>query len=201
VAEGRKENTKGGHKNMKNKGMRLGALIPSILLILLVFTSTPVSAYSYSGYRWLGTSTSYYWDSSTPSDWHSSVNNAANTWNNAGSQFRFSESGSSSNKIFKGSLGSSGPIAQSSATVLLSILIYDSITFNSDYTWSTSGQSGSYDVQNIATHEFGHWLDLNDISCGYDSEKTMYYVASTGETKKRTLESDDIDGIKYIYGT
>ncbi|VVB91169.1 Matrixin [uncultured archaeon] len=180
----------------RSKGMQLGAM----LLIFLVSASVPVSAYYYSGYRWLGASASYNWDSSTPSDWHSSVNNAANTWSNAGSQFRFSESSSSLNKIYKGSLGSSGPIAQTATNSLLSKLIYASITFNSDYTWSTSGQSGSFDVQNTATHEFGHWLQLGDLSCGYDSEKTMYAYESTGETKKRSLETDDIDGIKYIYG-
>jgi len=103
---------------MKNKGMQSGALIATMLIILLLFASTPVSAYSYSGYKWSGTSASYTWDSSTPSDWHSPVNNAANTWNNAGSLFRFSESSWTFNKIYRGSLGSSGPIVQVTTTLL-----------------------------------------------------------------------------------
>jgi len=42
---------------------------------------------------------------------------------------------------------------------------------------------------------------LNDLYGGSDSEKTMYGYANTGETKKRSLETDDKNGIKYIYGT
>jgi len=71
--------------------------------------------------------------------------------------------------------------------------------FNTYYSWSTSGQAGYYDVQNIATHELGHWLQLNDLYGGGDTEKTMYGYSATGETKKRTLESDDLSGINYIY--
>ncbi|WP_048138926.1 matrixin family metalloprotease [Methanosarcina horonobensis] len=70
------------------------------------------------------------------------------------------------------------------------------LRFNSDYSWSTSGESGKYDVQNIDTHEFGHWLSLGDTS---NTEATMYKYANLGETKKRSLTSDDIAGIRSIY--
>jgi len=33
-----------------------------------------------------------------------------------------------------------------------------------------------------------------------DPEATMYWYTAPGETKKRTLEQDDIDGIIFIYG-
>jgi hypothetical protein len=71
--------------------------------------------------------------------------------------------------------------------------------FNTYYPWSTSGQSGYYDVQNVLTHELGHWLVLNDLYSSQDSEKTMYGYTSTGETKKRSLDADDINGINAIY--
>ena len=49
------------------------------------------------------------------------------------------------------------------------------------------------------THEFGHALGLLDLYGGSDSEKTMYGYAYPGETKKRTLHSDDINGVQTIY--
>lgn len=70
------------------------------------------------------------------------------------------------------------------------------VTFNKNLVWSTSGESGKFDVQNIATHEFGHWLCLGHSS---DTEATMYKNAAAGETKRRTLNTDDIQGIRSIY--
>ena len=73
------------------------------------------------------------------------------------------------------------------------------IEFQDYYIWSSTGELGKYDIQNIAAHEFGHTLLLGDLYGGGDTEKTMYGYGSTGETKKRTLHQDDIDGIRYIY--
>lgn len=42
-------------------------------------------------------------------------------------------------------------------------------------------------------------MSLGDLYGSGDTEKTMYGYASLGETKKRTLHQDDIDGISYIY--
>ncbi len=73
------------------------------------------------------------------------------------------------------------------------------IRFNTYYSWSTTGSPGTYDVQNVGTHEHGHSLCLADLYTGADSEKTMYGSASSGEIKKQTLDQDDIDGITYLY--
>jgi hypothetical protein len=55
-------------------------------------------------------------------------------------------------------------------------------------------------VQNIITHEFGHWMRLLDIyspsTCG---DVTMWGSAPYGETKKRTLEQADLDGLMSLY--
>lgn len=78
--------------------------------------------------------------------------------------------------------------------------LYDTdLQFNTSYQWGTDGSSAYYDVQNIGTHELGHFLCLDDLYSDADSEKTMYGYASAGETKKRTLEQDDINGIAYLY--
>ena len=54
------------------------------------------------------------------------------------------------------------------------------------------------DFENIATHELGH-----SIGMGHPSseciEETMYAYADFGETKKRTLNTGDIEGISELY--
>jgi hypothetical protein len=78
-----------------------------------------------------------------------------------------------------------------------------------DYSWGDADPDGDnigepliMDLQNIATHELGHSLGLADL---YDTtapvpEQTMYGYASAGETKKRTLETGDKQGIAVLYG-
>jgi hypothetical protein len=78
-------------------------------------------------------------------------------------------------------------------------IVDSDIEVNSIYAWSTNGSAGTYDLQNVCTHEFGHSLSLADLYNAADSEKTMYYMAGVEETKKRTLHRDDINGIAYLY--
>lgn len=72
--------------------------------------------------------------------------------------------------------------------------------FDTDYAWSLTGEANKMDLQNIATHEFGHWLCLEDLAMRPASQQTMYAYSMFGETKKRTLESGDIAGLELIYG-
>jgi len=78
-------------------------------------------------------------------------------------------------------------------------LLESDTVFNSDLPWSTSGNLASYDLQNIATHEFGHWLVLGDLYTARDFALTMYGYGSLGETLKRDLGRGDITGINKIY--
>ena len=75
------------------------------------------------------------------------------------------------------------------------------IMFDNSKSWSaqSSGVAGRYDVQNIGTHEAGHTIGLADMYDAEDSEQTMYGYASTGETKKRTLEWGDRAGVAALY--
>jgi hypothetical protein len=52
------------------------------------------------------------------------------------------------------------------------------------------------DVQNTATHEFGHFLGLAHPPV---EAATMYAYAPPGQTSKRILNQDDINGICDIY--
>jgi len=56
------------------------------------------------------------------------------------------------------------------------------------------------DLQNIATHELGHGVGLNDIYSTTCSAVTMYGYSTEGETQKRTLEQPDIAGLQKMYG-
>jgi|GEM_PF-2562755 len=78
-------------------------------------------------------------------------------------------------------------------------IVDSDIQFNIVYNWTTNGSPGTFDLQNIATHELGHTLFLGDLYGSSDREKTMYGYGEPGETKKRTLHQDDINGITYLY--
>ncbi|MCX6000680.1 MAG: hypothetical protein NTU41_14160, partial [Chloroflexi bacterium] len=66
---------------------------------------------------------------------------------------------------------------------------------------TNSGVVGKYDIQNIMTHEAGHWLNLSDLYSGTQSELTMYGYGATGELKKDTLAYGDELGVEAIYPT
>jgi hypothetical protein len=55
------------------------------------------------------------------------------------------------------------------------------------------------DVQNTVTHELGHVLGL--MHSGMSDDLVMYPSAPPGEILKRTLKSDDRDGLLSLYGT
>jgi Matrixin len=77
--------------------------------------------------------------------------------------------------------------------------------FNSRLPWFVASTEGdgcvesmaAYDVQNIATHEFGHTYGL-DHPTG-DRWETMYAYGYTGETAKRSLATGDLAGINGLY--
>ncbi len=78
-------------------------------------------------------------------------------------------------------------------------LVEADTVFNSDFSWSIGGVANKYDLQNIATHEFGHWLVLSDLYSFRDSALTMYGYGYFGETIKSSLGKGDISGINRVY--
>ena len=76
------------------------------------------------------------------------------------------------------------------------------IRFNTDFDWGNAEIETSpvMDLQNIATHELGHFFNLADI---YDSTKsylTMYGSSYEGDIEKRTLADGDKAGIVAVFG-
>ena len=74
------------------------------------------------------------------------------------------------------------------------------VMFNGkDLQWTVSEASDYFssksDIQGVATHEFGHCLGLDH---SVHLEATMYF--SGGSAELRSLETDDKNGICYLYG-
>jgi hypothetical protein len=65
-----------------------------------------------------------------------------------------------------------------------------------DYRWSTNGKDDTLDVQNVATHEMGHFVGLGDVQT---TGQTMFEYILLDERSKRSLTDDDIDGARAIY--
>lgn len=75
------------------------------------------------------------------------------------------------------------------------------VMFDTDWVWGDATVDSSVmDLQNIATHEFGHGIGLDDVYEAECSAVTMYGYSDYGETQKRTLEQPDITGLQTLYG-
>jgi len=80
-------------------------------------------------------------------------------------------------------------------------LIDCDIIFDKDEPWSISETvpSNKFDVWNIATHEAGHTLVLQDLRSPKDGALTMHAYTWLGDGVKRDLGTGDILGIQEIY--
>lgn len=82
-------------------------------------------------------------------------------------------------------------------------LVEFDMLFNDSYLWGDATATSApifMDLENIATHELGHALGLDDIYNSSCSIVTMYGYSTEGDIEKRTLEPADILGIQKLYG-
>ena len=71
------------------------------------------------------------------------------------------------------------------------------IEFNAEYfNFGIDGSRNLVDLQNTATHEIGHMLGLDHSN---KTDATMAPTAGMGDVDKRTLASDDEDGLCALY--
>lgn len=190
------------------KSLNVPFLIASIYV---VFAINPSFAYEYGGVKWPDSNipVEYYINENTDDTTGegSACQAAAQTWSNvSSSSFEFKYRGSTGlnapnrdrvNVISWGSTG--GSIATTYIWYVGDTIVECDMEFDDGFEWGTTGASNRMDVQNIAAHEFGHFLLLLDLYSSADTEKTMYGFARYGETKNRTLHSDDIAGISFVY--
>jgi len=78
-------------------------------------------------------------------------------------------------------------------------ILESDVVFSTGFDWSVSGEPGKMDLQNIATHEFGH-NGLNDLYMSPGIALTMYGYSDYGETDKQSLGIGDRLGIQELYG-
>jgi len=146
----------------------------------------------------------------------SALTDAFTTWTNADSQKVFVYWGSTAvtrprldyvNAVLWGKV-SRGAIAITYVWYYTSTGVIADVdtVFNSRYPWAVfnpaNGECQStpdaYDVQDIATHEFGHWVGLDDLYSSTDRDLTMYGYGAGGELKKRTLGVGDMTGANAV---
>lgn len=172
-------------------------------------------AYSLPGYRMSSSSVSYMLDTYTlSSSWRSAVQSGDAAWDGAGSSFRFNYLGTYDSStscpaypyVYATNAGATGYVGRTTLTVSGSTITFVYTKLNTYYSLSVGGSATSYDVQSVATHEFGHWLCLGDLSssaspsyCGTSSESTMCGTSTKNTTRQRSLETDDKNGAKAIY--
>lgn len=178
-------------------------------LILLSLAATifvgPVNAYGYdAGREWAKTNSTWpqyrvYVDyASLSSSWRTVAYNSRMQWNDVGAskQYFYYSDSAGTHEIKMADYGNTGWLG---STLAIGSPIYDADTkLNSYYPIVTGTPSSTqYDGQSLITHELGHWLELGHSTVDYATMRANQYA---GTTWRRSLHSDDISGIQYLYG-
>lgn len=152
----------------------------------------------------------------TDSEVKNAIADSFGTWNAADANQIFTDGGTTSAKtakydgtnaiLWKAITSSALAITYAWYNTSTGQLVEADTVFNQNYKWDLTnisagdcgGTTGDYDVQNIATHEFGHWVGLDDLYSTADKDLTMYGYGETKELKKDSLGLGDISGVNAI---
>ena len=167
----------------------------------------------------------YSLDKSISKDWYEPIRLAAATWNSAlvaaGTELRFRESPyEHSPNVLKAAYVDGGDVAfvmGSASEYGLEPSTYDHVEgvwlrrtiveyFNTKkkFIVGKSDLENAYDLQGVATHEFGHWLGLDDLGFGLlnfckFSSVMVAPLTGIGSDEVRVIHEDDIEGLRIIY--
>ena len=170
------------------------------------------SPFVLSGQKWPGSSPVVAYkinDIGGPPGSRQAVQNAAATWNSAGANFSFVYTGTHSrsgaeernsiNEVTWNNMGVGSTLARASWWYYISTneIFEVDMVFNTAHSWSAGLPiaTGSYHVETVALHEFGHWLSLDHSQEAYQSVMWWQYLGY-----QPVLFSDDISAIKALYG-
>jgi predicted Zn-dependent protease len=177
------------------------------------------SCYSLMGVKWQATPVNYYINPTNPQGLTqtfitSAISTAAETWDATTSKELFNNAYQVDYSARYGTYDGKnsiafGPYQQNNVIAVTSvwynkrtksIVEFDQL-YNTYYSWGdATANSALMDLQNIATHELGHAVGLDDIYNSRCTAVTMYGYSDNGETIKRTLEQPDITGLQKMYG-
>lgn len=166
---------------------------------------TNSSDFIVSNLKWDKSVVSFGFTSDFPDKYKEAVRNAFQTWDKVIS-INFSETQNPDINIIMGDLVHGGCPVNFLTTTLAHGCMNDpekwgnfagDLHFNKNQKWSTSNSisKDEIDVETIALHEIGHILGL-EHSFNNNSVLFAYY---TKGSIKRTLTTDDIDGIRELY--
>jgi hypothetical protein len=88
---------------------------------------------------------------------------------------------------------------QETITTTSPSIVFDAdIAFNphAQFSTSTPALPNEFDLQSVATHEFGHALGLDHSGIAH---AVMFPAGDTGESQQRTLSTDDLIAISFLY--
>jgi hypothetical protein len=195
--------------------MRVGIWLRTLATVAMgaVFLSTDSSAYVMNGPTWNSSVVPYYLnpanlDLAAPSV-EVAVRYGADTWHlqsGAGLRFSFAGQSSQTNTTYDGvnlvvfrnaSNGSAIATAywwSSGSRIIDADIVFWDGAFR--FFAGTSGCSGGFYIEDIAAHEFGHALGLGHSA---STNATMYFSTSSCNMNNRTLDADDIAGVRALY--
>jgi hypothetical protein len=187
------------------------ALLTAMLAAVTVFSGDPM-AYVANGPTWSQPQMPYYINSANldlpgPSA-QTAVRSGADAWQQQSAAFHF---------VYTG-LSSQTTATYDGVNLVLFRNASSGQTIATTYWWSTGsrildadivfwdgafrffagsvGCSGGFYIEDIAAHEFGHALGLGHST---STNATMYASTSSCNTRNRTLDADDITGVRALY--
>lgn len=175
-----------------------------LAMLALVMPLAPAKAYILTNHHWSYGNPRYVpvnIASSIPLAWDVPFAHAMSAWNAANARFRF-QIGSAGHDLALKYLWFDSALALTYIREGSATITTDRDTdFNSKYSWDVNGDPNKYDAWSTVAHELGHWLTLDDERNLSDYYNTMYFQADKGQTFRRSLEANDLSGIRAIYGT
>lgn len=196
---------------MKKHALELAAALVLVFASAIV-TWSSVSAYVTCCY-WSSNSVSYTYNYTVPSGFYSGINYGADVWTAvSGTTFTFWNSSNSDHVInYPYVDGPGGTLAVTTIVYTVPGYVLTDMDMSIDYSedWYTgSGTPGGsqIDLRSAMAHEFGHAAGLyhaDSGACvggaGAATAATMCNGQVPGSINKRTLESDDANGLNALY--
>jgi hypothetical protein len=195
--------------------MKLKPLLATVAALVAIptFTSNGVGAYGLLGYSWASPTVQYYINPTNMDVATSAIEPAiragASAWpQQSGASFLFTFAGYSTqttntndgvNLVMFRNASSGSALATtytwySGTRMIEADMVFWDLGFQ--FFTGSSGCSGGFYIEDIATHEFGHALGLAHSTV---TGATMYPSISTCSQQARSLDADDIAGVLALY--